>query len=50
MRITIEPTEGVCEDQEWHLLSFQGLEEAYDDAEPKFSVDRIKIPNPDDKP
>ena len=44
--ITIEPTEGVAEEQEWYLLSSQGLEEAYCENEPDYSLERIKIPNP----
>jgi len=48
--ITIEPAEGVAEDQEWYLLSSQGLEEAYSENEPDYSLERIKIPNPDYQP
>jgi len=44
--ITIEPAEGVAEEQEWYLLSSQGLEEAYSENEPDYSLERIKIPNP----
>jgi len=48
--ITIEPAEGVAEDQEWYLLSSQGLEKAYGEDEPDYSLDRIKIPNPEYQP
>lgn len=44
--ITIEPAEGDAEDQEWYLLSSRGLEEAYSENEPGYSLERIKIPNP----
>jgi hypothetical protein len=47
MMITIEPAEGVAEEQEWYLLSSHGLEEAYSENEPDYSLDRIKIPNPE---
>jgi hypothetical protein len=45
--ITIEATEAIAEDQEWYLLSTQGLNEAYNEEEPNYSVDMIKIPNPE---
>jgi hypothetical protein len=48
--ITIGPAEGVSEEQEWYLLSSQGLEEAYGEAEPDYSLEKIKIPNPDYQP
>ena len=48
--ITIKPGEGVAEDQEWYLLSSQGLGEAYGENEPDYSLDRIKIPNPEYQP
>ena len=48
--ITIEPTESIAEDKEWYLLSSQGLEEAYGEVEPDYSLDRIKIPNPEYQP
>ena len=48
--ITIESAEGVAEDQKWYLLSSQGLEEAYGEAEPDYSLDRVKIPNPEYQP
>jgi hypothetical protein len=48
--ITIEPAEDVAENQEWYLLSSQGLEEAYGEAEPDYSLDRIKVPNPEYQP
>lgn len=44
--ITIEP----AEDQEWYLLSSQGLEETYSENEPDYSLERIKIPNPEYQP
>ena len=46
--ITIEePAEAIAEDQEWYLFSSQSLEEAYGETEPDYSLDRIKIPNPE---
>jgi hypothetical protein len=45
--ITIEPSEGVAEEREWYLLSSQSLEQAYGEDEPDYSLDRIKIPNPE---
>ena len=45
--VTIEPAEGAAEDQEWYLISSQGLEEAYSENEPDYSLERIKIPNPE---
>jgi hypothetical protein len=49
--ISIEQPAGViAEDQEWYLFSSQNLNAAYDDAEPDYSLDRIKIPNPDYQP
>ena len=48
--ITIEPAEGIAEEQEWYLLSSQGLEEAYSEGEPDYSLERIKIPNPEYQP
>ena len=44
--ITIEP----AEEQEWYLLSSQSLQEAYSEDEPDYSLDRIKIPNPEYQP
>ena len=41
--ITIEP----AEDQEWYQLSSKELEEAYGEDEPDYSLERIKIPNPE---
>ena len=41
--ITIEPSE----EQEWYLLSSRGLEEAYGENEPDYSLERINIPNPE---
>jgi hypothetical protein len=48
--ITIESAEGVAEEQEWYLLSLQSLEEAYGEAEPDYSLERIKVPNPEYQP
>ena len=48
--ITIEPAEGVADDREWYLLSSHGLEEAYSENEPDYSLERIKIPNPEYQP
>jgi hypothetical protein len=48
--ITIEPAEGVAEEQEWYLLSSRGLEEAYGEDEPEYSLEKIKIPNPEYQP
>ena len=45
--ITIESAEGVADYQEWYLLSSQGLLEAYGEDEPDYSLERIKIPNPE---
>ena len=42
--ITIESTEGIAEEQEWYLLSSLGLEEAYSEDEPNYSLDTVKIP------
>lgn len=50
IRITIEPAEGVAEEQGWYLLSSQALEEAYGDDEPDYPLETIKIPNPDYQP
>lgn len=48
--ITIEPAEIVAEDQDWYLLSSQGLEEAYSEKEPEYALERIRIPNPEYQP
>jgi hypothetical protein len=48
--ITIEPAEGVAEAQEWYLLSSQGLENAYGEDEPEYSIKEIKVPNPEYQP
>ena len=49
--ITIEGPDGpIAEDQEWYLLSTHGLKEAYGETEPDYSLDRIKIPNPEYQP
>ena len=48
--ITIEPAEGVAENQEWYLLSAQSLEKAYGEDEPDYSLERIRIPNPEYRP
>jgi hypothetical protein len=45
--ITIEHAESVSEAQQWYMLSSQGLEEAYGEDEPEYSLDMIKAPNPD---
>jgi len=45
--ITIEPAEGVAEGQEWYLISSLALEGAYSENEPDYSLERIKIPNPE---
>jgi hypothetical protein len=45
--ISIEPAEGVHEEQEWYLLSSQGLGGAYGEDEPDYSLESIKIPNPE---
>jgi hypothetical protein len=45
--IAIELAGGVAEDQEWYLLSSQGLEEAYGEDEPGYPLESIKIPNPE---
>jgi hypothetical protein len=48
--ITIEPAEGVAEAREWYLLSSHGLEQAYGENEPEYSLENIKIPNPEYRP
>ncbi len=48
--ITIESAEIVAEERQWYLLSSQALEEAYDENEPEYPVERIKIPNPEYHP
>ena len=48
--VTIEPAESLAEDQEWDLLSSHSLEEAYSENEPDYSLERIKIPNPEYQP
>jgi hypothetical protein len=48
--ITIEPAESVAEDYGLYVLSSQGLEEAYGENEPDYSLERIKISNPDYQP
>ncbi len=45
--ITIEPAEGVAEDQGWYLISSLALEGAYSENEADYSLERIKIPNPE---
>jgi len=40
-----QPTDGESED--WMLLSRQGLETAYGEQEPEYSLSAIKEPNPD---
>ena len=48
--ISIEPAESDVEDQEWYLISLQGLEKAYSENEPDYALERIKIPNPEYQP
>lgn len=49
--ITIqEPGGSIAENQEWYLLSAQGLAAAYDEEEPDYSLDRIMIANPEYQP
>jgi hypothetical protein len=48
--VTIEPAEGVAEAGEWYLLSAQGLENAYGEDEPEYSIKEIKVPNPEYQP
>ena len=48
--ITIEFAEGVAEEQEQYWLSSHGLEEAYSENEPDYSLERIKVPNPEYQP
>ena len=48
--ITIRPAEGVAEEQEWYLISSHGLEEAYGEEEPDYSLESIKTPNPEYRP
>jgi predicted DNA-binding antitoxin AbrB/MazE fold protein len=38
------------EEQEWYLFSSKGLEEAYSEDEPEYSLERIKFPNPEYQP
>ena len=45
--ITIEPAEAIAEDQAWYTLSAGGLQAAYGMDEPDYSLERIKIPNPE---
>jgi hypothetical protein len=42
--------EGEVEDQGWYLISSLALEGAYSENEPDYSLDRIKIPNPEYQP
>jgi hypothetical protein len=48
--ITIESAEGVAEEQEQYWLSSHALEEAYSENEPDYSLERIKVPNPEYQP
>ena len=48
--ITIEPAMAIAEDQAWYTLSVVGLQSAYGENEPDYSLDRIKIPNPEYQP
>ena len=45
--ITIEPAEAIAEDQAWYTLSAGGLQAAYGENEPDYSLDTIKTPNPE---
>jgi hypothetical protein len=42
--VTIEPAEGVAEEQEWYLLSSQSLEEANSENEPDIPWKRSRYP------
>lgn len=48
--ITIEPADVIAEDQAWYRLSAQGLQAAYGEHEPEYSLERIKTPNPEYQP
>jgi len=39
--------DGDAEHRDWSLLSGRGLEAAYGEDEPEYSLDMIKEPNPD---
>ena len=41
------PEEDDQEREEWVRLSMQGLEEAYGESEPEYSLDLIKEPKPE---
>jgi len=45
--VTIEPVEAIVEDQVLYTLSMQGLQDAYGENEPEYSLDMIKTPNPE---
>ncbi|HEX4965556.1 MAG TPA: hypothetical protein VF173_32400 [Thermoanaerobaculia bacterium] len=47
LAITILPKGETTADTEWLLLSSEGLEAAYGDAEPDYPLDLIREPNPD---
>ncbi|MCJ7724128.1 MAG: hypothetical protein MUP03_08345 [Anaerolineales bacterium] len=48
--VTIEPVEAIAEDQASYTLSMQGLQAAYGENEPEYSLDMIKTPNPEYQP
>jgi hypothetical protein len=48
--VTIQPAEGVSENQEWYLLSSQGLEKAFGENEPDYPLEMIKTFNPEYRP
>lgn len=48
--VTIEPAEAIAEDQVSYTLSMQGLQAAYGENEPEYSLDMIKTPNPEYQP
>lgn len=45
--ITVLPSETGDERQDWLALSAQGLEKAYGDDEPEYSLEHLKQANPD---
>ncbi len=46
LAVTVLPREEK-RDSDWYILSAAGLEAAYGDAEPEYSLDRVVRPNPD---
>ena len=48
--VTIKPVEAIAEDQASYTLSMQGLQAAYGENEPEYSLDMIKTPNPEYQP